>query len=160
MDRRDLFFLVVGELGFAPHEDRDMSYYFSKTVNMDFDAAIAAIKDALKRSSFRILTEIDMKAGFRSALQLDFRPYLILGVHDPELTYRALRAEDKIGAMLPFNIVLQQQEPGRVEISAVDPVASMQAIPNVEISQIAQDARSSLQRIIDEIETEPSGGGR
>jgi uncharacterized protein (DUF302 family) len=129
-----------------------MSYYFSKTVDMGFDRAVAAIKEALKRRGLRVLSEIDMSANFKTALDVDFRPYLILGVCNPQLTYRALRAEDKIGTMLPINIVLQRQEDGRVEISAVDPVASMQAIPNVEIGQIAQDARSLLQHVLDDIE--------
>jgi uncharacterized protein (DUF302 family) len=129
-----------------------MSYYFSKTVDMGFDRAVAAIKEALKRRGLRVLSEIDMSANFKTALDVDFRPYLILGVCNAQLTYRALRAEDKIGTMLPINIVLQRQEDGRVEISAVDPVASMQAIPNVEIGQIAQDARSLLQHVLDDIE--------
>jgi uncharacterized protein (DUF302 family) len=129
-----------------------MSYYFSKTVDMGFDRAVATIKEALKRRGLRVLSEIDMSANFKTALDVDFRPYLILGVCNAQLTYRALRAEDKIGTMLPINIVLQRQEDGRVEISAVDPVASMQAIPNVEIGQIAQDARSLLQHVLDDIE--------
>ena len=132
-----------------------MSYYFSKTMDMSFDRAVAAIKEVLKRRGLRVLTEIDMRANFKDALDVDFRPYLILGVCSPRLTYRALRAEDKIGTMLPSNIVLQQQEDGRIEISAVDPVASMQAIPNVEIGQIAQDVRSLLQNVLDDIEAAP-----
>lgn len=135
-----------------------MSYYFSKTVNTGFDHAVAAIKEALKRHNLRVLTEIDMKANFKEALDVDFRPYLILGVCNPQLTYRALQAEDKIGTMLPCNIVLQQQEEGRVEIAAVDPVASMQAIPNVEIGQIAQDARSLLRRVVNDVGTAPDCG--
>lgn len=132
-----------------------MSYYFSKIVDTGFDRAVAAIKEALKRRGMRVLTEIDMSANFKTALDVDFRPYLILGVCNPQLTYRALRAEDKIGTMLPINIVLQRQEDGRVEISAVDPVASMQAIPNVEIGQIAQDTRSLLQSVLDDLEAAP-----
>ena len=84
-------------------------------------------------------------------LNVDFRPYLILGVCNPQLTCQALRVEDKIGTMLPCNIVLQQHEDGRVEISAVDPVASMQAITNVEVGQVAQNVRSQLQRVVDEV---------
>lgn len=132
-----------------------MSYYFSKTVAMGFDPAVAAVKEALKRRGLRVLSEIDMRANFKTALDVDFRPYLILGVCNPQLTYRALRAEDKIGTMLPINIVLQRQEDGRVEISAVDPVASMQAIPNVEIGQIAQDTRSLLQSVLDDLQAAP-----
>ncbi len=128
-----------------------MSYHFSKTMNMSFDDAVASTKEALKRHNFGVITQIDMQDIFRKRLSVDFRPYLILGVCNPQLTYRALRADDKIGTMLPCNIVLQQQEEGRVEISAVDPVASMQAITNVEVSQVAQDVRSLLQRVVEEV---------
>jgi uncharacterized protein (DUF302 family) len=127
-----------------------MSYHFSKTMNMSFDDAVASTKEALKRHNFGVITQIDMQDIFRKRLSVDFRPYLILGACNPQLTYRALRADDKIGTMLPCNIVLQQQEEGRVEISAVDPVASMQAITNVEVSQVAQDVRSLLQRVVEE----------
>ena len=108
-----------------------MTYHLSKTVNMRFDDAVASTKEALKRHNFRVITEIDMKDNFKKGLNINFRPYLILGACNPQLTYRALQAEDKIGTMLPCNIVLQQQENGRVEVSAVDPVASMQAITHV-----------------------------
>jgi uncharacterized protein (DUF302 family) len=128
-----------------------MSYYFSKTVNVGFDDAVASTKEALKRHSFGVLTQIDMRDILKKRLNVDFRPYLILGVCNLQLTYRALRVEDKIGTMLPCNIVLQQHEDGRVEISAVDPVASMQAITNVEVGQVAQDVRSQLQRVVDEV---------
>ena len=127
-----------------------MSYHFSKTINMSFDDAVASTKEALKRHSFGVLTQIDMRDILKKRLNVDFRPYLILGAYDPQLTYRVLRVEDKIGTMLPCNIVLQQHEDGRVEISAVDPVASMQAITNVEVGQIAQDVRTQLQRVVDE----------
>ncbi len=127
-----------------------MTYYFSDTVNMRFDDAVASTKEALQRHNLRVLTEIDMKDNFKNALNVDFRPYLILGVWDPQLTYRALQAEDKVGTMLPCNIVLQQQEGGRVEVSAVDPVASMQAIDHVVVDQVAQEMRSHLQKVIEE----------
>lgn len=128
-----------------------MTYHFSKTVNMGFDDAVVRTKDALKRHNFRVLTEIDMKDNFKKGLDVDFRPYIILGACNPQLTYQALQAEDKIGTMLPCNIVLQQQADGRVEVSAVDPVASMQAIPHIVVEQIAQEIRSHLQSVIDEV---------
>ena len=95
-----------------------MTYHFTKTVDMSFDDAVMSTKEALKRHNFRVLTEIDMKDNFKKGLNVDFRPYLILGTCNPELSYRALQAEDKIGTMLPCNVVLQQQEDGRVEVSA------------------------------------------
>ena len=131
-----------------------MTYHFSKTVNMGFDDAVVSAKEALKRHSFRVISEIDMKENFKKALNVDFRRYLILGACNPQLSYRALQAEDKIGTMLPCNIVLQQQEDGRVEVSAVDPVASMQAITHVVIDDVAQEMRGHLERVIDEVGTE------
>ncbi len=131
--------------------EMQMTYYFSDTVNMRFDDAVASTKESLQRHNLRVLTEIDMKDNFKNALNVDFRPYLILGVWDPQLTYRALQAEDKVGTMLPCNIVLQQQEGGRVDVSAVDPVASMQAIDHVVVDQVAQEMRSHLQKVIDEV---------
>jgi len=128
-----------------------MTYHFTKTVDMTFDDAVASTKEVLERHNFGVVTQIDMRDILKKRLNVDFHPYLILGACNPELSYRALRAEDKIGTMLPCNIVLQQQEEGRVEISAVDPVASMQAITNVEVGQVAQDVRSLLQHVIDEV---------
>ena len=129
-----------------------MTYYFSKSVNMSFDDAVKSTKEALKRHSFRVITEIDMKDNFKKGLNVDFRPYLILGACNAELTYRALNAEDKVGAMLPCNIVVQQHDNGLVEVAAVDPVASMQAITHVVVGQVAQDIRSQLQSVIDEVD--------
>jgi uncharacterized protein (DUF302 family) len=128
-----------------------MTYHFTKTVDMSFDDAVRSTKEALKRHNFRVLTEIDMKDNFKKGLNVDFRPYLILGACNPELSYRALQAEDKIGTMLPCNVVLQQREDGRVEVSAIDPVASMQAITHVAVGQIAEEMRSHLQSVIDEV---------
>jgi len=127
-----------------------MTYYFSKTTNMSFDEALASTKEALMRHNFGIVTQIDMRDLFRKRLNVGFRRYMILGVCDPNLSYRALKVEDKIGTMLPCNVVIQQQEDGHTEISAVDPVASMQAITNIEVAQIAQDIRSQLQLVVKE----------
>jgi uncharacterized protein (DUF302 family) len=129
-----------------------MTYYFSKTVNMRFDEAVAATKEALKRHNFRVVTEIDMKDNFKKSLDIDFRPYVILGACNPQLTYRALQEQDKVGTMLPCNVVVQQQENGRVEVSAVDPVASMQAITHVVVDQVAREIRSYLQNVIEEVD--------
>ena len=137
-----------------------MTYHFSKTIDMRFDEAVVCTKEALKRHKLTVLSEIDMKDTLKKAINIDFHPYLILGVCNPQLTYRALQAENKIGAMLPSNIVLQQRDDRRVEISAVDPVASMQAITHVVVDQVAREIRSHLQRLIDEIgnATETAGG--
>ena len=128
-----------------------MTYHFSSTVNMRFDDAVACIKETLKKHNFRVVSEIDMKDNFKKALNLEFRPYLVLGACNPQLTYRALQAEDKIGTMLPCTIVLQQHDDGRVEVSAVDPVASMQAITHVVVNQVAEQLRSHLRSVIDQV---------
>ena len=92
-----------------------MTYHFSKTIDMRFDDAVVCTKEALKRHKLTVLSEIDMKDTLNKAINIDFHPYLILGVCNPQLTYRALQAEDKIGAMLPCNTVLQQRDDGRVD---------------------------------------------
>ena len=128
-----------------------MTYHFSTTVEKGFDDAVAATKEALKRHHFRVLTEIDMRDNLKKGLNVEFRPYLIIGACNPALTYRALKAEDKLGVLLPCNIIVQQQENGNVEVSAVDPVLSMGAIDHVVVAQVAQDIRSHLQQVIDEV---------
>jgi len=128
-----------------------MTYHFSTTVEKGFDDAVAATKEALKRHHFRLLTEIDMRDNLKKGLNVEFRPYLIIGACNPALTYRALKAEDKLGVLLPCNIIVQQQENGNVEVSAVDPVLSMGAIDHVVVAQVAQDIRSHLQQVIDEV---------
>jgi uncharacterized protein (DUF302 family) len=129
-----------------------MTYYMSTAVDMNFGDAVALTKQVLKRHNFQVLTQIDMKENFKTGLNIDFRPYVILGVCNPELTYQALQAEDKIGTMLPCNMVLQQQSDHRVEISAVDPVASLQAVNHVVVSQVANDMRSQLRAVIAELD--------
>ena len=128
-----------------------MTYHFSTTVEKSFNEAVAATKEALKRHHFRVLAEIDMKDNLKKGLNVDFRPYLILGACNPELTYRALKAEDKLGVLLPCNVIVQQQENGNVEVSAVDPVLSMEAIDHVVVERVAQDIRSHLRQVIDEL---------
>ena len=98
-----------------------MTYHFSKTVNLPFDAAVAATTDALKKHGFGVLTQIDVKDTLHKKIGVDFRPYLILGACNPKLAYEALTLEDKIGTMLPCNVIVQQRDGGAVEISAVDP---------------------------------------
>jgi len=128
-----------------------MTYHFSTTVEKSFNEAVAATKEALKRHHFRVLAEIDMKDNLKKGLNVEFRPYLILGACNPELTYRALKAEDKLGVLLPCNVIVQRQENGNVEVSAVDPVLSMEAIDHVVVGQVVQDIRSHLRQVINEL---------
>jgi uncharacterized protein (DUF302 family) len=128
-----------------------MTYHFSSTVDVKFDDAVACLKEVLKQHNFRVVSEVDMKDNFKKALNREFRPYLVLGACNPQLTYRALQAEDKIGMMLPCTIVVQQHDDGRVEVSAVDPVTSMQAITHVVVIQVAEELRSHLRSVIDQM---------
>ena len=125
-----------------------MSYHFSKTLDIPFDQAIARVIEALKKGGFGVLTDIDVSATMKAKLGEDFRPYRILGACNPQLAHRALRLEDKIGTMLPCNVVVQQYEGGGVEVSAVDPVASMQAINNPRLAAIADEVQARLQQVI------------
>jgi uncharacterized protein (DUF302 family) len=128
-----------------------MDYYFSKTLTGSFENAIQKVTEALKAEGFGILTEIDIKTTLKKKLDVDFYNYKILGACNPPFAYNALLAEDKIGTMLPCNIIIQERVTGQVEISAVDPVASMQAIENKELGDIASEIRARLQKVIKEL---------
>jgi uncharacterized protein (DUF302 family) len=128
-----------------------MAYHITRTVTLPFDAAIAATTAALQRHGFGVLTDIDVQATLKKKLDVAFRPYRILGACNPSFAYKALQAEDRIGTMLPCNVILQQRDGGVVEISAVDPIASMQSIDNPALATIAGDVRRMLQDVMDEI---------
>lgn len=128
-----------------------MTYYFSKIVESDFDAAVRRAKAALEREGFGILTEIDVKATLKKKLDVDFHPYLILGACNPKLAHQALQHEDKIGTMLPCNVIVQQLDGGKVEIAAVDPVASMQAVGNPQLGEVAGNVRQRLKDVVESL---------
>lgn len=128
-----------------------MSYYFSKVVAMPFDQAVKRVTEELKREGFGILTDIDVKETLKQKLDVDFRQYRILGACNPPFAYRALQAEDKIGLMLPCNVIVQEYGEGKVEIAAIDPVASMVAIRNNELRSIGEEVRAKLGRVIDNL---------
>ena len=121
-----------------------MGYHFSKRLDVPFDQAVSRVTEALKREGFGILTDIDVKATLKNKLGADFRPYRILGACSPPLAYRALQLEDKIGTMLPCNVIVQEHADGTVEVSAVDPVASMQAIENSGLAEVAKEVQRTL----------------
>ncbi len=125
-----------------------MSYHFSKTLQLSMDAAAAKVTETLKQEGFGILTEIDVQKTLKAKIDVDFRPYRILGACNPGYAHKALLAEDKIGVMLPCNVIVQEKSPGVVEVSAVDPVASMKAIENPALGDIATEVRTRLQRVI------------
>jgi uncharacterized protein (DUF302 family) len=125
-----------------------MSYYLGKMLPLGFDEAVRRVTEALKREGFGIITEIDVKATLKSKIKVEFRPYRILGACNPALAYEALLLEDKVGTMLPCNVIVQELAPGRVEVVAVDPVASMMAIDNPDLHERAAAVRAKLERAI------------
>ena len=126
-----------------------MTYYFGKTLTLSFDGAVRRATDALKGEGFGIITEIDVRATFKNKINVDFRDYRILGACNPTLAHEALLVEDKVGTMLPCNVVVQDIGGGRIEVASIDPVASMQAIDNPRLKQAAEIVREKLKRAID-----------
>lgn len=128
-----------------------MSYYFSKTVDQNFEEAIEKVTGELKKEGFGILTEIDVKETFKKKLDIDFRKYRILGACNPKMAHQAINAESRIGTMLPCNVIVQELENGKVEVTAVDPVASMSAVKNDQLGDVAQQVREGLKRVIENL---------
>jgi len=128
-----------------------MAYYFNRAVDMAFNEAIDKVTAELKKEGFGVLTEIDVKEALKKKLNVEFRKYRILGACNPQYAYKALQAEDKIGTMLPCNVIVQETEDGTVEIAAIDPVASMQAVQNESLGEIAATVRAKLKQVIEKI---------
>ncbi|MEX0957164.1 MAG: DUF302 domain-containing protein [Rhizobiaceae bacterium] len=128
-----------------------MSYYFTKTLSMPFADAIGHVTDALAAKGFGVLTTIDVQATMKKKLGVDFKPYTILGACNPHYAYRALQKEDRIGTMLPCNVIVTEPSPGTVEVSAVDPVASMQAISNPDLGEVASTVRDLLRDTVESL---------
>ncbi|WP_404384262.1 DUF302 domain-containing protein [Caenispirillum salinarum] len=129
-----------------------MSYTFSTTLDMPFDAAVSTVTEALKQEGFGVLSEIDVKETLKKKIDVDFRPYRILGACNPKMAHQALQAEPEIGVMLPCNVVVQEDESGKTRVSAVDPVASMQAVDNPALGDIAGQVREALRRVVEGLE--------
>lgn len=125
-----------------------MTYYFSKTLDLGFDDALKRAAEALKEQGFGIITEIDVKETLRKKLGVEFRDYKILGACNPALAHEALKLEDKVGTMLPCNVVVQDVGGGKTEIAAIDPVASMAAIDNPALKEAAIAVRDKLKAVI------------
>ncbi len=128
-----------------------MRYFYARTVSLSFDEAIERVTETLKNEGFGILTEIDVKETLKKKLDVDFRPYRILGACNPPFAYQALQTENHVGTMLPCNVVVQELPSGEVEIAAVDPVASMQAIDNEQLRSIAEQIRQKLRSAVDAV---------
>jgi uncharacterized protein (DUF302 family) len=125
-----------------------MTYYFAKTLAAGFDDAVRRTTEALKQEGFGIITEIDVKETLKKKINVDFRNYRILGACNPALAHEALQVEDKVGTMLPCNVVVQDLGDGRTEVAAIDPVASMQAIENPRLRQAAERVQGLLKKVI------------
>lgn len=127
-----------------------MSYYFSKTLNVSFDDAIAKVKDELKKEGFGVLTEINVKETLKQKMNVDFKKYQILGACNPNFAYEALKSEEHIGLMMPCNVIVQESG-SAVEVAAIDPVTSMGAVKNEKLLGIAQQVQSKLKVVIDRL---------
>ena len=123
-------------------------YYFEKTMKEDFETAVSKTKEALKSEGFGVLSEIDINEKLKEKLGVDFRRYKILGACNPAYAYKALQKEDKIGVMLPCNVIIQERPNGEIEVAAVDPAASMLSIDNDDLRMIATEIRVKLQNVI------------
>lgn len=128
-----------------------MSYFFTKTTDKIYEEALEKVTAELKKEGFGVLTEIDVKETLKKKLDVDYRRYKILGACNPPFAYQSLLSEDKIGLMLPCNVIVQEKPDGKVEVSAIDPVASMQAVDNQDLGEIALQVREKLRKVIDSI---------
>ena len=131
-----------------------MAYYISTTLPLSFDETIARTETALKEEGFGVISRIDIQEALKTKIGVDFRPYTILGACNPALAHEALKLEDKVGTMLPCNVVVQAREDGSSEVAAIDPVASMQAIENPQLTAAASEVRRRLSRVIESLAAE------
>jgi uncharacterized protein (DUF302 family) len=128
-----------------------MSYYFNKILVLDFDEAVDQVKEELKKDGFGVLTEIDVQKTLKEKLGVCFRPYRILGACNSPFAYKALLAEDKIGTMLPCNVIVQELEPGKVEVAAIDSLASMAAVKNEDLAAVGLEVREKLRSVVERL---------
>ncbi|SNZ01327.1 DUF302 domain-containing protein [Flagellimonas pacifica] len=128
-----------------------MKYYFNKTLEGSFDQVIEKVGLGLKDEGFGILTEIDVRETLKNKLDIDFKKYRILGACNPPYAHRALQAEDKIGTMLPCNVIVQEIEPGTIEVAAINPMASMQAVENPLLKELAEEITAKLENVVEKL---------
>jgi uncharacterized protein (DUF302 family) len=128
-----------------------MPYYFSRIIDLNFNDSVLEVRRHLKEEGFGVLTEIDVKTTLKKKLNVDFRNYLILGACNPPYAYKALQTERMIGTMLPCNVIIQDAGDGKTEVAAVDPIASMQAIDNLSLGEVAQEVREKLKQVIENL---------
>lgn len=128
-----------------------MKYYFNKTISANFEEAVKLVTDRLRTEGFGVISEIRMHEKLKEKLEVDFKKYTILGACNPTFAFKALQLEDKIGTMLPCNILVIEQENGKIEVAAINPVASMKTIANRELSDLAHKVSLTLQNIVEHI---------
>jgi uncharacterized protein (DUF302 family) len=128
-----------------------VSYYFTKTLRLSFEDSLNKVTKELKKKGFGVLTEIDVRETLKKKLDVDFRKYRILGACNPPFAHKALQAEDKIGTMLPCNVIVQEKGENETEVSAIDPIASMQAVENPGLGNVAKDVQKMLKSVIEEL---------
>jgi uncharacterized protein (DUF302 family) len=128
-----------------------MSYYISRTIESGFDGAVAKGVDALQREGFGVLTDVDVAATMKEKLGVGFRPYRILGACNPALAHKALSAEDKVGVMLPCNVIVQELDAGEIEVAAIDPRTAMERMGNPALTDLANEVADKLTRVISAI---------
>ena len=125
-----------------------MKYYFSTVIGNPFDQVVSDVTEALKKEGFGVLTDIDVKATMKKKLDVELKNYRILGACNPKFAYQALQKEDKIGTMLPCNVIVQELADGNIEVAAIDPIASMQAVQNPDLQGVAEEVRKKLHSVI------------
>lgn len=125
-----------------------MNYYFSKITDTSFEEVLTKVTDELKKEGFGILTEIDVKETLKKKLDVNFQKYKILGACNPPFAYEALKAENKIGMLLPCNVIVQELPDGKVEVAAIDPVQSMQVVGNPTLKVVAEQVQAKLRNVI------------
>jgi uncharacterized protein (DUF302 family) len=130
-----------------------MNYYFSKTINASFDEALKLVTEALKEEGFGVISEIRMNEKLKEKLGVDFKKYTILGACNPGFAYKALQIEDKIGIMLPCNVLIIEQGNNKIEVAAINPVASMQAVANTELDDVALQVSQKLKSVVENLRT-------
>ena len=128
-----------------------MNYYYSKTISGEFEQAIEKVTEALKNEGFGVLTEIDFSGTMKKKLDKDVPAYRILGACNPGYAYQAYQAENKIGTMLPCNVIVQDAGNGKVEVSAVNPIASMMGVNNNSLGEVAEEVKTKLEKVIDSL---------
>lgn len=131
-----------------------MKYYYNTIVTGDFEAIEANVVELLKKEGFGVLTQIDMQQTLKKKLNVDFKKYKILGACNPSFAYKALQSEDKIGVMLPCNIIIQELSPSNIEVSAINPLVSMQAVSNLALDTVAQEVSLKLENVINSLNNE------